>query len=185
MTPGRFWQRSHQIHPDPLEGHIDDGQRNERAGGRTTRRCLLAGRATTAEPFHFCIQPWPVETVPDAFNGVFHPEVPCHRMGMGQLHNSLRLGFLARPLVIFPPHAFLVVTVQQTISYFKMREGVWAREPVYLIYSAHLFPTVEQTVILTLLPAERTPGRDLLKHIEVDRWDVTGLTLTLPLSVRC
>ncbi len=70
-------------------------------------------------------------------------------------------------------------------QYFKIREGVWAREPVYLIYSAHLFSTVAKTVILSLLPAERTPGRDLLKHIKVDRRNVTWLTLTLPLGVRC
>ncbi len=33
VAPGGLWQRPYQIHPDALEGHLDDGQRNQRAGG--------------------------------------------------------------------------------------------------------------------------------------------------------
>ncbi len=33
VAPGGLWQRPYWIHSDALEGHLDDGQRNQRAGG--------------------------------------------------------------------------------------------------------------------------------------------------------
>ncbi len=70
MAPGGLWQRTYQIHSDVLEGHLDDGQRNQRAGGRCLGRGPLTGRAGLTEPFHIGLQAWPVETVLDALGGV-------------------------------------------------------------------------------------------------------------------
>ncbi len=52
MAPGGLWQRPYQIHSDALEGHLDDGQRNQRAGGRCLGRGPLTGRAGLTEAFH-------------------------------------------------------------------------------------------------------------------------------------
>ncbi len=55
VVPGVLWQRPYQIHSDALEGHLDDGQRNQRAGGRCLGRGPLTGRAGLTEPFHIGI----------------------------------------------------------------------------------------------------------------------------------
>ncbi len=34
VSSGRLRQRPHKVHPDALEGHLNDGQRYQRAGGR-------------------------------------------------------------------------------------------------------------------------------------------------------
>ncbi len=34
VSPGRLRQQPHKVHPDALEGHLDDGKRYQRAGGR-------------------------------------------------------------------------------------------------------------------------------------------------------
>ncbi len=67
VSPGRLRQRPHYVHPDALEGHLYDGQWNQRAGGRSSRgrfsdrwgrpgRTVLLPRPTPAsENDHKCV----------------------------------------------------------------------------------------------------------------------------------
>ncbi len=91
MAPGRLRQRPYQVHPNAFEGHLNDGQWNQWAGGRLPRRRPLAGGAGLTKPFDLGFHPWPLETVTDSLGGVFSPKVARQGVQVGQLQHSFRL----------------------------------------------------------------------------------------------
>lgn len=80
MSVPRICEWTHQIHPYSLEGDPDDGLEDERRGSGLGWGGLLALKAPLEEVFHFGFHSWPVEVVPQFYEGVMGSQVAPDRI---------------------------------------------------------------------------------------------------------
>lgn len=76
MAPGRFWQWPHQIHPDYLQGHLNERKQHKRGWRWSFGGSVLTNGTALTEIFNFRFNSRPVEAISDPLKGVASPKVP-------------------------------------------------------------------------------------------------------------